>query len=1002
MLPLDPVKYLAETLKPYATGARPGLPGLFERYLLEPGDRDDTVIADRLADVKALWDKNLEHARYGELVRALAGGHDDACLALQDPNERKRLADELERSRAKEAAAAEEAIAGWRELLAEYVAAGGLTPATRASLERIAAKQGLDPALVRGQLDAAPEAAPPPVMDADTRRQIRKALQDLARVVGEERLSLSLFHALGLDGITDDLGVVERQYEKVEAQNRARTFGQTASGYKTVLALVRLHLLQADPRAYLEGLIEDIGADMEFEVARSATDRVIDPTEAEALLRDAMRRGLTDELARRLIADLARDHGARLEVGAAVDYVACPSCNTPHARPSAPDSCARCGTALFVDCRAPGCGARNDATASRCRSCGADLFAIAEATRRLAAIPQALREGRIGWAMEELGDVRRALGEEAIRPELRSQVADRSSTAQASWAEAEQAIAVRRLYDARRLLRELGRTASDLAGPAGDLPQARLAEVERRLQDVDRALVRARTATGDDREAALCEALSIAEDCDEAAAALEAIPPRPPGAVSVELGGGAPAVAWEPSETVGARYVIVRVDDGSGDRSTVATTDGARCEDRDAPTGATVRYEVATVRGRARSEPRRSEPLLVAREVRDLAIQEGDGEARLTWQPLPATARVLVRRTTEGAAGSVALTGGRAGFVDADVENGRRYSYRVSVEYDGRHETPGITAYAQPAPPPEGIETVELTAEAGGVRIGVPQPPHGTVAILRCDSEPETELGERLDPGALDGLGHRLRVEPGGALDASPEGVCWYLPVTLAGGVAIAGRAARHLALPAISNVSVVEAAGQFRLTWEWPEGVRLVRVVWRRDRQPLAPDEPDAESAWVRLGEYRDHGGFTIDADGSAALFTAVVAGLRTADGLVAGASIAKGARAAVRATAKTDLSYAVRRTGMRKRRLEVEVRAPDGASPPRMVLIARGGDLLPRSAAEGEVLAHVGGDAPLSSSVDLGGRERPFAVRLFLESSSSAERFQVSDPSVDELVVR
>jgi hypothetical protein len=1001
MLPLDPAKYLAETLRPYATGARPGLPGLFERYLLEPDDRDGTAIAGRLADVKALWDKNLEHARYGELARALAGGHDDACLALQDPGERKRLADELERSRTKEAAASEKAIGGWRELLAEYVAAGGLTPATRASLERIASKQGLDPALVRGELDAAPEAAPPPVMDAASRGQVRKALGDLARVVGEERLSLSLFHALGLDGITDDLGVVGRQYEKVEAQNRARTFGQTASSYKTVLALVRMHLLEADPRAYVEGLVEDIGADMEFEVARSATDRVIDPTEAEALLRDAMRRGLTDELARRLIADLARDHGARLEVGAAVDYVACPACNTPHARPTAPDSCARCGTALVVDCRAPGCGARNDATASRCRSCGADLFAIAEATRRLAAIPQALRDGRIGWAAEELGDVRRTLGEEAIPPELRAALAERSSEAQAGWTDAEQAIAGRRLYEARGSLRELDRTASDLVGPAGDLPQARLAEVESRLQGVDRALVRARASTGDDREAAFCEALSIAEDCEEAAAALEAIPPKPPGAVSVELDGSGPAVAWEPSETPGARYVIVRVDAGSGERSTVATSDGARCGDPDAPTGATVRYEVASVRGRTRSEPRRSEPLLVAHEVRELAVQEDDGEVRLTWQPLPTTARVLVRRTTEGVAGSVVLPSGRAGLADADVENGRRYAYRISVEYDGRHETAGVTAYAQPAPPPEGVEAVDLRTEAGGVRIGVSQPPHGTVAILRCDSEPETELGERLDPEALDGLGRRLRPEPGGALDPSPAGVCWYLPVTLAGGVAIAGRAVRHLALPAISNVSVTEAAGQFRLTWEWPENVRLARVVWRRDRQPAAPDEPGTEAAWVRLGEYRDHGGFTIEADGSGALFAAVLAGLRTDGGLVAGTSIARGARTALRTTAKTDLSYAVRRTGMRKRRLEVEVRAPSGSAP-RMVLIARSGDLLPRSAAEGEALAHLGGDAPLSSSVDLGGRERPFAVRLFLESSSSAERFELSDPSVDELVVR
>jgi len=1002
MLPLDSSRYLAETLKPYATGVRPGLPGLFERYLLEPADADERAIAARLADVKALWDKSLEHARYGELARVLAGEHDDACLTLGDPGERQRLARESERERAEQSAAAEEAIAGWRELLAEYVGGGGLTPAARASLERIAAKRGLDPALVQTELDGAPEAAPPPVMDADTRGQIRKALQDLARVVGEERLSLSLFHALGLDGITEDLGAVQRQHAKVEDQNRGRSFGQTATAYKTVLALARLHLLEADPRAYVEGLVEDVGADMEFEVARSATDRVIDPTEAEALLRDAMRRGLSDELARRLIADLARDHGARLEVGAAVDYVACPACNTPHARPSAPESCARCGAALFVDCRAPGCGTRNDATASRCRDCGGDLFAIAEATRRLAKVPDAVREGRIGWANDELGDVRRALGEEAIPPDLLTQVADRFTAAEAAWADAEAAISARRLYEARRLLRDIARVAVDVTGPTGDPSQARLEEVERRLAEVERALARARAATGPDREAALCDALALAEDCEEAATALAAIPPRPPGAVTVELAQSGAAVGWERSPTDGVSYAVVRVDAIGGDRAAVATTEATRCEDRDAPTGATVAYEVAAVRGRTRSDPVRSAPLLVAHEVRELTVQEGDGEVRLDWQPLPATARVLASRTAEGVGGSAALAAGRAGLVDADVENGRRYAYRISVEYDGRHETPGVTAYAQPAPPPEGVATLDLTSEARGVRIDFARPPHGNVAILRCDGEPATELGERLDPAGLDVLGQRLAAEPHGALDPSPSGVCWYLPVTLAGGAAIAGRAIRHLALPPISSVALADAAGQFRVTWEWPEGVRVARVVWRADRQPQAADEPGAEAAWVRLGEYRDHGGFTIEADGRQALFVAVVAGLRTEGGLVAGSSIAKAARATVRAAAKTDLSYAVRRTGLRKRRLEVEVRAPDGSTPPRLVLVARSGDLLPRSATEGEVLATLGGDGPLSSSLDLGGRERPFALRLFLESSSSAERFQVSDPGVDQLVVR
>jgi hypothetical protein len=121
----------------------------------------------------------------------------------------------------------------------------------------------------------------------------------------------------------------------------------------------------------------------------------------------------------------------------------------------------------------------------------------------------------------------------------------------------------------------------------------------------------------------------------------------------------------------------------------------------------------------------------------------------------------------------------------------------------------------------------------------------------------------------------------------------------------------------------------------------------------------------------------------------------------LVCGTSIPKTARADVRPTAKARLAYAVKRTGVRKRRLDVEVEVPEGVAAPSLVLVGRPGDLLPRTASEGDVLARLGGGAPLSSSVDISGRSRPLTVRLFLESSSAASTFQVFDPGVQELLI-
>lgn len=75
MRPFDPKTYLVEVLGPYVGMSVTDLPNVFDRYLLDPDDRDDDAIAARMADVKSLWDKRLEHAKYGQLVRTLSTAH---------------------------------------------------------------------------------------------------------------------------------------------------------------------------------------------------------------------------------------------------------------------------------------------------------------------------------------------------------------------------------------------------------------------------------------------------------------------------------------------------------------------------------------------------------------------------------------------------------------------------------------------------------------------------------------------------------------------------------------------------------------------------------------------------------------------------------------------------------------------------------------------------------------------------------------------------------------
>ena len=1002
MLPLDPKTLLPETLKPYLGGGRPGM---LERYLLDADDADEAAIADRMDDVKAIWDRSFEHPRYGQLARAMSDEHDDAALTLLDPTERARLAADARVADEAANAEAATALADWRDLLAEHMRKGGLTPNARATLERIAKGKGLDATLVRAELDRAPEAPEPTVLRPEVRAKVRQSLHDLARDIGEESVGLTLYHALGLPDVHTDLGEVERRHREVSTENSRRALGTTATLYKTVLANVKLYLLDSDPRAYIEGLVVDITASMEFMGAKAAVDGLIDATEAESLLQTALSLGLNNELGRRVLAELARQNDASVQTGAAVDYVACPACNTPHARPTAPAACKRCGIALFVTCPADACGTVNDATALRCSACGTDLQKYAQAVRRLASLPEAVDEGRIAWVGAEIEEIGRVLGADAVPAELRRRVATVANDAEVAWTLVENAIAERRLYAARTALRGLIKTARDVVGPTGDRPATRAQEVDRRLVDVDAALARARAASSADREAALVEAIALAEDCEEAINALAAIPPAPPGAVRVELGPAGPVIEWTPSPTPASRYLVRRIDGETNQVTDLMSGSSTRSEDPDAASGALVRYEVLTVRGRTTSTAVRSSQLLVAREVQGLTVADADGEVRLSWRAVPASARVIVRRSSEGGGPEVNLIADRTGLVDRNVRNSERYRYQVTVEYTAAgvpaQTTAGVTVYGQPAPPPEGIEALAIRSVPGGVLLSFAHPPSGTVSIIRCAEEPAVASGDALDPSTLNQFGQLLSVGADGARDSVSTGICWYLPVTVAGGTAIAGQPTRHLALADIANVSAVETPGQVRVTWEWPAGVKVAKVLWRRDRQPNGPDEPGTESAWVRLGEYRDNGGFTIETGAPGSMFVAVVPAIRVDGELIAGTSISKGSRAALRSALKGDVRYGLR-VGRRKKSLEVHVTAPDGVSPPSLVLVARSGDLLPRTASDGDVLARFGGDAPLSAAVDISGHKRPMAVRMFLESTSSATSFQLFDPSADDLLIR
>jgi hypothetical protein len=281
-------------------------------------------------------------------------------------------------------------------------------------------------------------------------------------------------------------------------------------------------------------------------------------------------------------------------------------------------------------------------------------------------------------------------------------------------------------------------------------------------------------------------------------------------------------------------------------------------------------------------------------------------------------------------------------------------------------------------------------------------PAVGSVAVFRCAEEPEVAAGATVDPGRIAELGEQLPVQGGIAVDSRPpQGRCFYLPVTIAGNLAVAGAALAHLALPEVENARAVLQGRRALVTWSWPPGVTIARVLWRHDRRPAGPEDADAERVDYRLGEYRDSGGFSIAMGEHRSLFVSVFPAVRLDGETVTGSAAGKGSTAMLRSEQKTEVRYSVRRVGGLRKRLEVEVSEPAEGALPELVLVGREGDILPRSASDGQVLARLGGDGPRSSSLEMRQLSRPLAVKLFLDSAGATGSHVLYDPMVDDLLI-
>ncbi|MFD5077767.1 hypothetical protein [Streptomyces sp. NPDC058371] len=714
-VPFDGTAYRRQVLAILQTQTPLSLDDPFLLAALDPAESlQDDAVQQHLAQVKAFLQRERDSAKYKPVATELIRQWDEWAPLLLDGKKR-----EGARKRAQE-----RKDAGYREVdeaLAKVVKEFGGIPRSRESkLWRLAERLDMPESAFRARLARHPtveDGGGVEPLPAEVRRQIRSQLDELGRLRGDRLGTATLWAFLKVPANAGQEQI--REALDTLAGNHVGGYNRQTTVTNNLLTQVRNQLLGRDPAAYTAGLFEDARDALRPQVKKSGdVSDTLEPADVEGLVQEVTRLayGLSLDRARQVVLSLAGEAGLGVSTGMPVEYVLCPECRAV-APADGPRTCRYCRAALYTPC--PSCGRETEAAPVTCNHCGYDLRAAHETAAVLRRACEALAAARPLEAARYAGEARERA--EALPQGLDLDPAEAGScgepadverralaavrAANAEWRALESDISLRRIYQAAERARHLVATGSDVSGPDGATPAARLDALTARRDAMRERAAEARTLPPGQQEQALLVILAEVADCREAIVALARFPLAPPTALTAAEEGDGVRLTWRPSPAKGTvEYRVSRVVTDRRTRTTrqhtLGRTQRTQFEDSTAPVGEIVSYEVLAAFGERRSPPVTSPPRLVAHDVRDLRAEPIPRAVRLSWRigsDPHSSYNVVINRVVESSSPisrplrRIHGSGGEA--FDRHVETGVTYRYRVFAEYTDEHgrqiTTPG-------------------------------------------------------------------------------------------------------------------------------------------------------------------------------------------------------------------------------------------------------------------------------------------------------------------------
>ena len=177
---------------------------------------------------------------------------------------------------------------------------------------------------------------------------------------------------------------------------------------------------------------------------------------------------------------------------------------------------------------------------------------------------------------------------------------------------------------------------------------------------------------------------------------------------------------------------------------------------------------------------------------------------------------------------------------------------RTLIRRTGRRSQVGVEVFDRPPRPRISIgESRERESARVTLRWG--ELPDGVFLMMRCSAvEPTDAAGDLLMMEEVEQVGQPVWNGRGftgtSANMALPAGRWVLIPFAVAGGRAVRGDCLNVDVVPPVTSPEAVRNGPEVQVSWVWPHGLRLARVVWCADGVDLC--RARSRGASSRVGE--------------------------------------------------------------------------------------------------------------------------------------------------------